>query len=146
MGMLQEFRDFAVKGNVIDLAVGVIIGGAFGKIVDSLVNDIIMPIVGKIFGGLNFTEKFIMLAPPSKPLEGIASYDTLTKAGANLFAYGNFITILINFIILAFIIFQMVKAFNKAKGNANLDAAAAPPPPTPEDVLLLREIRDSLKK
>jgi large conductance mechanosensitive channel len=146
MGMLQEFRDFAVKGNVIDLAVGVIIGGAFGKIVDSLVKDIIMPIVGKIFGGLNFTEKFIMLAPPSKPIEGIASYDTLTKAGANLFAYGNFITILINFIILAFIIFQMVKVFNKAKGNANLDAAAAPPPPTPEDVILLREIRDSLKK
>jgi large conductance mechanosensitive channel len=146
MGMLQEFRDFAVKGNVIDLAVGVIIGGAFGKIVDSLVKDIIMPIVGKIFGGLNFTEKFIMLAPPSKPLEGIASYDTLSKAGANLFAYGNFITILINFIILAFIIFQMVRAFNKAKGNLNMEAKAAPPPPTPEDVILLREIRDSLKK
>jgi large conductance mechanosensitive channel len=146
MGMMQEFRDFAMKGNVVDLAVGVIIGGAFGKIVDSLVKDIVMPVVGKIFGGLNFTEKFIMLAPPSKPLEGAASYDVLSKAGANLFAYGNFITIVINFIILAFIIFQMVKAFNKAKGNMNLEAATAPAPPTPEDVILLREIRDSLKK
>jgi large conductance mechanosensitive channel len=146
MGMMQEFRDFAMKGNVVDLAVGVIIGGAFGKIVDSLVKDIVMPVVGKIFGGLNFTEKYLVLAPPTKPLEGIVSYDTMTKAGANLFAYGNFITIVINFIILAFIIFQMVKAFNKAKGNANLEAAAAPPAPTPEDVILLREIRDSLKK
>jgi large conductance mechanosensitive channel len=146
MGMLKEFRDFAVKGNVIDLAVGVIIGGAFGKIVDSLVKDIIMPIVGKIFGGFNFTEKFIVLAAPAKPVEGAATYESLTKAGANLFAYGNFITILINFIILAFIIFWMVKAMNKAKGNVDTDAAAAPPPPTPEDVLLLREIRDSLKK
>jgi large conductance mechanosensitive channel len=146
MGMLQEFRDFAVKGNVVDLAVGVIIGGAFGKIVDSLVKDIIMPIVGKIFGNLNFSEMFVVLAPPAKAVEGAATYESLTKAGANLFAYGNFITILINFIILAFIIFQMVKAFNKAKGNLNMEAAAAPPPPTPEDVMLLREIRDSLKK
>lgn len=146
MSMLKEFRDFAVKGNVIDLAVGVIIGGAFGKIVDSLVKDIIMPVIGKVIGNVNFTEMFIMLAPPSKPIEGAASYDTLTKAGANLFAYGNFITIVINFVILAFVIFQLVKAFNKAKGNLNMEAAAAPPPPTPEDVLLLREIRDSLKK
>jgi large conductance mechanosensitive channel len=107
------------------------------------VKDIVMPVVGRIFGGLNFTEKFFVLAPPTKPLEGIVSYDTLTKAGANLFAYGNFITIVINFLILAFIIFQMVKAFNTAKGTTNLDAAAAP---TPEDVMLLREIRDSLKK
>jgi large conductance mechanosensitive channel len=143
MGMMQEFRDFAMKGNVVDLAVGVIIGGAFGKIVDSLVKDIIMPIVGKIFGGLNFTEMYVVLAPPAKALEGTVSYETLTKAGANLFAYGNFITIIINFIILAFVIFQMVKAFNKAKGGANLEAAAAP---TPEDVVLLREIRDALKK
>jgi large conductance mechanosensitive channel len=146
MGMMQEFRDFAVKGNVVDLAVGVIIGGAFGKIVDSLVKDIIMPVVGRIFGGFNFTEKYIVLAPPTKPLEGNISYDALSKAGANLFAYGNFITIVINFVILAFVIFWMVKMFNKAKGNANLDAAAAPPAPTPEDVVLLREIRDSLKK
>jgi large conductance mechanosensitive channel len=143
MGMMQEFRDFAMKGNVVDLAVGVIIGGAFGKIVDSMVKDIIMPIVGKIFGGLNFTEMFIVLAEPTKAIEGVRSYDTLTKAGANLFAYGNFITIVINFIILAFVIFQMVKAFNKAKGGVNMEAAAAP---TPEDILLLREIRDGLKK
>jgi large conductance mechanosensitive channel len=144
MSMLKEFRDFAIKGNVIDLAVGVIIGGAFGKIVDSLVKDLIMPIVGKIFGGFNFTEKFIVLAAPAKPVEGVATYESLTKAGANLFAYGNFITILINFIILAFIIFWMVKAVNAAK-----QPEAAPPPAapvTPEDVLLLREIRDSLKK
>jgi large conductance mechanosensitive channel len=143
MGMMQEFRDFALKGNVVDLAVGVIIGGAFGKIVDSLVKDIIMPIVGRIFGGFNFTELFVMLAPPTKAVEGAQTYESLTKAGANLFAYGNFITIVINFIILAFVIFQMIKVFNKAKGNANIDAAAAP---TPEDVVLLREIRDSLKK
>jgi large conductance mechanosensitive channel len=142
MGMVQEFKDFALKGNVMDLAVGVIIGGAFGKIVDSLVKDIIMPIVGKIFGGLNFTEMFVMLAPPAKAVEGAASYDTLTKAGANLFAYGNFITITINFIILAFIIFQMVKAMNAMKKAEPAPAPAAPA----EDVLLLREIRDSLKK
>ncbi len=142
MGMMQEFKDFALKGNVMDLAVGVIIGGAFGKIVDSLVKDIIMPIVGKIFGGLNFTEMFVVLAPPAKAVEGAVSYDTLTKAGANLFAYGNFITITINFIILAFIIFQMVKAMNKLKKAEPAPAPAAPA----EDVLLLREIRDSLKK
>jgi large conductance mechanosensitive channel len=142
MGMMQEFKDFALKGNVMDLAVGVIIGGAFGKIVDSLVKDIIMPIVGKIFGGLNFTEMFVMLAPPAKAVEGAASYDSLTKAGANLFAYGNFITIVINFIILAFIVFQMVKAMNKMKAAEPAPAPAAPA----EDVLLLREIRDSLKK
>lgn len=143
MSMLKDFRDFAMKGNVVDLAVGVIIGGAFGKIVDSLVKDIIMPVVGKIFGGFNFTEKFIVLAEPTKALEGSPTYEALTKAGASLFAYGNFITIVINFIILAFVIFQMVSAFNKAKGKANLDAAAAPPPASE---VLLAEIRDLLKK
>lgn len=142
MGMMQEFKDFALKGNVMDLAVGVIIGGAFGKIVDSAVKDIIMPIVGKIFGGLNFTEMYVMLAPPVKAVEGAASYDTLSKAGANLFAYGNFITILINFVILAFIVFQMVKAMNAMKKAEPAPAPAAPS----EDVMLLREIRDSLKK
>jgi large conductance mechanosensitive channel len=142
MGMMQEFKDFALKGNVMDLAVGVIIGAAFGKIVDSLVKDIIMPIVGKLFGGLNFTEMYVVLSPPAKAVEGVVSYDTLTKAGANLFAYGNFITILINFIILAFIIFQMVRVMNKLK-----KAEPAPDPAAPaEDVMLLREIRDSLKK
>ena len=146
MGMVQDFRDFALKGNVIDLAVGVIIGGAFGKIVDSLVKDIIMPIVGKIFGGLNFTEMFIVLAPPAKAVEGAATYESLTKAGANLFAYGNFITILINFMILAFVIFQMVKVFNKAKEAASKPAPDAPPAAPAEDTVLLREIRDALKK
>jgi large conductance mechanosensitive channel len=144
MGMMQEFRDFAMKGNVVDLAVGVIIGGAFGKIVDSMVKDIIMPIVGKFLGGLNFTEMFIVLTPPSKPVDGPATFEALTKAGANLWAYGNFITIVINFIILAFVIFWMVKAFNKARTQP--EAAPAAPPPTPEDIVLLREIRDSLKK
>ena len=146
MGMVQDFRDFALKGNVIDLAVGVIIGGAFGKIVDSLVKDIIMPIVGKIFCGLNFTEMFIVLAPPAKAVEGAATYESLTKAGANLFAYGNFITILINFMILAFVIFQMVKVFNTAKNAASKPAPDAPPAAPAEDIVLLREIRDALKK
>jgi large conductance mechanosensitive channel len=142
MGMMQEFKDFALKGNVMDLAVGVIIGGAFGKIVDSIVGDLIMPIVGKIFGGLNFSEMFIMLAPPAKAVEGAASYASLKAAGANLLGYGNFLTILVNFIILAFIIFQMVKAMNKMKKEAPPAAPAAPA----EDVVLLREIRDSLRK
>jgi large conductance mechanosensitive channel len=142
MGMAQEFKDFALKGNVMDLAVGVIIGGAFGKIVDSMVKDIIMPLVGKLFGGLNFTEMYIVLSPPAKAVEGAATYESLTKAGANLFAYGNFLTIVLNFIILAFIVFQMVKMMNRFKKEAPPAAPAA----TPEDVVLLREIRDALKK
>ena len=142
MSMAQEFKDFALKGNVMDLAVGVIIGGAFGKIVDSVVGDLIMPIVGKIFGGLNFSEMFVMLSPPVKAVEGAASYATLKAAGANLFAYGNFLTIAVNFIILAFIIFMMVKQMNRLKK----EAAPTIPAATPEDVVLLREIRDSLKK
>lgn len=142
MAMMQEFKDFALKGNVMDLAVGVIIGGAFGKIVDSVVGDLIMPIVGKIFGGLNFTEMYIVLAPPAKAVEGATSYATLKAAGANLFAYGNFITIAVNFIILAFIVFMMVKQMNRLKK----EAAPTIPAATPEDVVLLREIRDSLRK
>ena len=140
--MMQEFRDFALKGNVMDLAVGVIIGSAFSKIVDSLVGDLIMPIVGKIFGGLNFSELYIVLAPPVKTVEGITSYTTLKAAGANLLAYGNFLTIAVNFIILAFIIFLMVKQMNRLKK----EAAPAVPAAVPEDVMLLREIRDNLKK
>jgi large conductance mechanosensitive channel len=143
MGMLQEFRDFAVKGNVIDLAVGVIIGGAFGKIVDSLVKDIIMPVVGAIIGNVDFSSKFIMLGSLPADYKGAMTYAELSKAGAPMLAWGNFLTILINFLILAFVIFQMVKAFNRMKGKAMLEAAAAPPA---EDVVLLREIRDSLKK
>jgi len=146
MGMLQEFREFAVKGNVIDLAVGVIIGAAFGKIVDSIVKDLIMPIVGKLIGGLNFADYFIALSPPPAGFSGPMTYDALSKAGVPLFAYGNFITILINFIILAFIIFWMVKAVNRVKAAAEKPAAPAAPAAPPEDVVLLREIRDALKR
>ena len=138
MSFASDFKEFALKGNVMDLAVGVIIGGAFGKIVDSLVGDIIMPIVGKIFGGLDFNNYFIALAGQSA-----TTLVEAKKAGAVL-AYGSFITIAINFIILAFIIFLMVKQMNRMKREA--PAASAAPAPTPEDVVLLREIRDSLKK
>ena len=138
MGFATEFKEFAVKGNVMDLAVGVIIGAAFGKIVDSVVNDLIMPLVGKATGGLDFSNYFIPLAGQTTTVLADAK-----KAGA-VFAYGNFITVAINFVILAFIIFLMVKQINKLKKEA--PAAVAPPAPTPEDVMLLREIRDSLKK
>lgn len=137
MSMASEFKDFISKGNVMDLAVGVIIGGAFGKIVDSLVNDIIMPIVGKIFGGLDFSNMYV---PLNGQEMGLALVEA-KKAGAVL-AYGNFISIVLNFVILAFVIFQMVKAVNKLKK----EAPPAPPAATPEDVVLLREIRDALKK
>ena len=139
MSLLSEFREFAVKGNVVDLAVGVIIGGAFGKIVDSLVGDVVMPIVGKVFGGLDFSNSFIALAGQTATTLAEAK-----KAGAVL-AYGNFITIAINFVILAFIIFMMVKTMNRMKRE---EPAAPPAPPAPpaEDVLLLREIRDALKR
>jgi large conductance mechanosensitive channel len=143
MSMLTDFRDFAVKGNVIDLAVAVIIGAAFGKIVDSLVKDLIMPVIGRIFGGLDFSNNFIMLANPPAGYNGPMTYEALTKAGVPLFAYGNFLTILLNFVILAFVIFWMVRQFAKAK--ARLDPASAAAPATPEDVLLLREIRDLLR-
>ncbi|CAM5781509.1 MAG: large conductance mechanosensitive channel protein MscL [Burkholderiales bacterium] len=137
MGMMQEFREFAVKGNAMDLAVGVIIGGAFGKIVDSIVGDLIMPVVGKLFGGLDFSSYYI---PLSGQPAGLALAEA-KKAGA-VFAYGNFITILVNFIILAFIIFMMVKQMNRLKKEEPAPAPAAPP----EDIQLLREIRDSLKR
>jgi large conductance mechanosensitive channel len=142
MSMMGEFREFAVKGNVIDLAVGVIIGGAFGKIVDSLVKDLIMPIVSRIFGGLDFSNWFIPLASPPAGYSGPMTYEALTKAGVPLFAYGNFITVTLNFIILAFVIFLMVRQINRLKREA------PPPPPAapPEEVLLLREIRDAVKK
>jgi large conductance mechanosensitive channel len=143
MSMLKDFRDFAVKGNVIDLAVAVIIGAAFGKIVDSLVKDIIMPLVGRVFGGLDFSNYFIMLRPPPAGYSGPMTYDALTKAGVPLLAYGNFITVVINFIILAFIIFWMVRELASVKKKIDPASAVAP---VPEDVLLLREIRDALKK
>ncbi len=146
MGMLNEFRSFAVKGNVMDLAVGVIIGAAFGKIVESTVKDLIMPLLGRVVGGLNFSNHFIALADPPPGFAGPMTYEALSKAGVPLFAYGSFITVLINFLILAFIIFQMVRLINKAKSKVVAEEAAAPPVAPPEDILLLREIRDSLKK
>lgn len=139
MGFMTEFKEFASKGNVIDLAVGVIIGGAFGKIVGSLVDDMIMPIVSKIFGGLDFSNYFIPLSGQTETVLAEAK-----KSGAVL-AYGSFITVVLNFLILAFIIFVMVKQINRLKREAP-PAPPAPPAPTPEDVLLLREIRDALKK
>ena len=142
MSFTSEFREFAVKGSVVDLAVGVIIGAAFGKIVDSLVKDMIMPVVGRIFGGLDFSNWFVMLGNPPAGYTGPMTYEALTKAGVPLFAYGNFITVAINFIILALIIFIMVKQINKLKRE---EPPKAPPAP-PEEVMLLREIRDSLKR
>ena len=142
MGMLQEFREFAVKGNVIDLAVGVIIGGAFGKIVDSVVKDLIMPVVGLVFGKLDFSNLFIVL--DSIPEGTPRTLAALQAAGVPVFAYGSFITVAVNFVILAFIIFIMIKQINRLKREA------APPSPapevTPEEVLLLREIRDQLRR
>jgi len=141
MSVMSEFKDFAVKGNVVDLAVGVIIGGAFGKIVDSLVGDVIMPIVGKIFGGLDFSNYFIPLSGQTATTLAEAK-----KAGAVL-AYGNFITVALNFVILAFIIFMMIKQINRMKAEpAAAPAAPAEPPPPAEDIVLLREIRDALKR
>ena len=139
MSMLQEFKNFAIKGNVMDLAVGVIIGAAFGKIVDSVVNDLIMPIIGRATGGLDFSNYFVALKdiPAGTPV----TLDAVKKAGVPVFAYGNFITIAIYFVILAFIIFMMVKWINKLKAEA-----PAAPAAEPEDVKLLREIRDALKK
>lgn len=140
MGMMQEFKEFAVKGNVIDLAVGVIIGAAFGKIVDSIVSDLILPVVGAIFGKIDFSNMFVTLA--AVPAGTAINLDALKKAGVPVFAYGNFITVAVNFIILAFIIFLMIKQINRLK---KAEPAAAPAA-TAEDIVLLREIRDSLKK
>lgn len=140
MSFLSEFKQFAVKGNAMDLAVGVIIGAAFGKIVDSIVNDLFMPVVGAVFGGFDFSNLFVALG--SVP-EGVAmTLAEVKKAGVPIFAYGNFLTILLNFIILAFIVFVIVKQLNRLKKEAPPAAPAAPP----EDIVLLREIRDSLKK
>ena len=139
MSFVSEFREFAVKGNAMDLAVGVIIGAAFGKIVDSIVRDLIMPIVGAVFGGFDFSNLFIALGTVP---EGVArTLDAVREAGVPVLAYGNFLTILLNFIILAVIVFIIVKQLNRLKKQA-----PAAPAATPEEVVLLREIRDSLKK
>lgn len=139
MSILSEFREFAVKGNVIDLAVGVIIGAAFSKIVDSLVGDVIMPVVSTLFGGLDFSNYFLPLAGQSA-----ATLAEAKQRGAVL-AYGSFITVALNFLILAFIIFLMVRQINRLRRRMEKPAAAPAPVPTPEDIVLLREIRDSLK-
>ena len=139
MGMLQEFKEFAVKGNAIDLAVGVIIGAAFGKIVDSLVKDVIMPVLSSVVGKIDFSNMYAVLG--TVPAGVPNNLEALQKAGVPVFAYGNFITILINFLILAFVIFLMVKQINRLKR----ETPAAEEAPA-EDIVLLREIRDSLKK
>ncbi|WP_323118896.1 large conductance mechanosensitive channel protein MscL [Burkholderia alba] len=142
MSIIKEFKEFAVKGNVMDLAIGVIIGAAFSKIVDSVVKDLIMPVIGVVTGGLDFSNKFILLGQIPATFKGNPdSFKDLQAAGVAAFGYGSFITVLINFVILAFIVFLMVKFINKLRKP---DEAA--PAPTPEDVVLLREIRDSLKQ
>ena len=141
MSFSSEFKEFALKGNVVDLAVGVIIGAAFGKIVDSIVKDLIMPIVGRVLGGLDFSNYFVMLAPPPANYNGPMTYEALSKAGVPILAWGNFITVCVNFIILAFVIFMMVRQINR------LRRAEPPAPPAPsEDTVLLREIRDALRR
>ncbi|MFN0262452.1 large conductance mechanosensitive channel protein MscL [Tepidamorphus sp. 3E244] len=137
--MIQEFKEFAVKGNMVDLAIGVVIGGAFSKIVNSLVNDIIMPVIGVLTGGVDFSNMFIQLAgAPQTNLEAAR------EAGATL-AYGNFITVVINFLIIAWVLFLVIKAMNSIQREAEQqDSPEAPPPP--RDVVLLEEIRDLLKQ
>ena len=140
MGMMQEFREFAVRGSVIDLAVGVIIGAAFGKIVDSMVGDLIMPVIGAVVGKLDFSNLFVVLG--GVPAGTAMTLDALKKAGVPVFAYGNFITVAVNFAILAFIIFLMIRQVNRMKKTQPAPAPAAPA----ENIMLLREIRDSLKR
>ncbi len=140
MSFASEFREFAVKGNVVDLAVGVIIGAAFGKIVDSLVNDIVMPVVGRFTGGLEFTNYFIALAPI--PAELPRTLEAVKKAGIPVIAWGSFVNVVINFTILALVVFLMVRQFNRLRRQSPPPAPAAPP----EEVVLLREIRDQLRK
>ena len=140
MSFVQEFKSFALKGNVMDLAVGVIMGGAFGKIVDSVVGDLIMPLVSRAFGGLDFSNYYLGLAGQAAGLSLVEA----KKLGA-VFAYGSFLTVALNFIILAFIIFLMIRQMNRLTAAKPAPEAPAAAPITPEDVLLLREIRDSLK-
>lgn len=144
MGLMKEFKDFAMKGNVIDLAVGVIIGGAFGKIVTALVDDLLMPLIGLVGDGKKFTDKFMVLKPGK---DGIADFKSLAEAkaaGANVFAYGDFIQTVVDFLIIAFCIFMMIRLFNSMKKKEEA-APAAPPGPTAAEQLLM-EIRDELKK
>ena len=143
MSFASEFKEFALKGNVVDLAVGVIIGAAFGKIVDSIVKDLIMPVIGRLIGGFDFSNYFIALATPPANYTGPMTYEALTKAGVPLFAHGNFTTVAVNFVILASIVFIMIRQINQMKLTASITPAAAA---APEDVVPLREIRDAVKK
>ena len=145
--MLKEFKAFIMRGNVLDLAVAVIIGAAFGKIVTSLTEDVLMPIIGKIFGGLDFSSYFVTLAPVPAALAGSTDYAALKKAGVPLLGYGAFITQAVNFLIVAFIIFLIIRAINRATAlfdRKEAEVAAAPAPEAAE-IALLREIRDELK-
>jgi large conductance mechanosensitive channel len=145
MGLLNEFKAFINRGNVLDLAVGVIIGGAFATITKSLTDDLIMPVIGYIFGGADFSQYFVRLGELPADFKGNAtSYADLKAAGVAMFGWGQFLTVLVNFVILAFIIFLLVKLVNKVMTKP--EEAPAAPAPTPEDIVLLREIRDSLKK
>ncbi len=144
MSVMSEFRTFVMRGNVVDLAVGVIIGAAFGKIVDSMVRDLLMPLIGLFVGGIDFSNWFVLLAEPPASFTEPRTYEALSKAGVPLFAYGNFITVVINFLILAFVIFMMIRQINRLAAKTAQAAAKAPVPATPEDILLLRAIRDSL--
>ena len=147
MGLLSEFKTFINRGNVMDLAVGVIIGGAFATITKSLTDDLIMPVVGYIFGGADFSRYFIRMGDLPAEFKGNPeSYADLKAAGVAMFGWGEFLTVLVNFMILAFIIFLLVKLVNKLTAKQEAEAPAAAPAPTPEDIMLLREIRDSLKK
>jgi large conductance mechanosensitive channel len=141
MAFMKEFREFAIKGNMVDLAVGVIIGAAFGRLVDSLVKDMIMPVISRMVGGLDFSNWFFVLGSPPPGYNGPMTYEALTKAGVPLFAYGNFLTVAINFLILAFIVFLMVRQINALR---RMNPPPSPPPP--EQIELLREIRDALIK
>jgi large conductance mechanosensitive channel len=144
MGLASEFKEFAAKGNVVDLAVGVIVGAAFSKIVDSMVKDIIMPVVGRVIGGLDFSNYFVVLAPLPAGYSGAMTYEALTKAGVPLLAWGNFLTVAVNFLILAFVVFLMVRQINHLRRST--PPAPPAPPATPEDILLLREIRDAVRR
>lgn len=147
MGLLSEFKTFINRGNVMDLAVGVIIGGAFATITKSLTDDLIMPVVGYIFGGADFSRYFIRMGDLPAEFKGNPeSYADLKAAGVAMFGWGEFLTVLVNFMILAFIIFLLVKLVNRLTASQEAEAPAAAPAPTPEDIMLLREIRDSLKK
>ena len=147
MGLISEFKTFINRGNVMDLAVGVIIGGAFATITKSLTDDLIMPVVGYIFGGADFSRYFIRMGDLPAGFQGNPeSYADLKAAGVAMFGWGEFLTVLVNFMILAFIIFLLVKLVNRLTAKQEAEAPAAAPAPTPEDIMLLREIRDSLKK